>query len=82
MNLDFDIGARRAKAILLDGDDRMAAVASAALTGQMRSATPIAVCKRDRRCETFQPEAAHAATFVASSARPRRLAPFAKEISQ
>jgi hypothetical protein len=82
MNLDFDIGARRAKAFLLDGDDRMAAVVSAGLRGQMRSATPIAVSKRDGRFETFQPEAARAAAFVASSARRRRLAPFAKEISQ
>ena len=82
MNRDFEIGARHATAILLGGDDRAAAVAGAGMTRPMRGATPIAVCKRDRRVETFQPDAARAATFVASSARRRRLARFAKEISQ
>jgi hypothetical protein len=82
MNLDFDTGARRAKAILLDGDDRLAAVASAGVKGQMRGETPVAVCKRDRWFEAIQPEAARAATFVASDAHWRRLAPIAKEISQ
>jgi hypothetical protein len=82
MNLDFDLGARRAKAILLDGDDRVVAVASAGARGQMGGATPVAVCKRDWWFEAFQPEAARAANFVASDAHRRRLGPFAKEISQ
>jgi hypothetical protein len=82
MNLDFDIGARCAKAFPLDGDDRAVAVASAGVRGQMRGATPLALCKGDRWFEAFQPEAARAATFVASDACRRRLAVFAKEISQ
>jgi hypothetical protein len=38
--------------------------------------------RRDRRIAGFQPKAAQAATFVASLAGRRRLAPIAKEISQ
>lgn len=44
--------------------------------------TPDAVCARARRIETFEPDATRAATFTESRARWRRLAPFAKEISQ
>jgi len=80
MNLDFNIGARRAKAVLFGGDDRL--VVGAVASGETRAATANAPCQRDWRIATFQPEAARAATFVASSARRRRLAPFAKEISQ
>jgi hypothetical protein len=80
MNLEFDIGARRVKGILLGDDDRL--VAGAGLSGETRGAAANAVRERDRRVATFQPEAAHAAAFTASSARWRRLASFAKEISQ
>jgi len=38
--------------------------------------------RRNRRIAIFQPTAAQAATFVASLACRRRLAPLAKEISQ
>jgi hypothetical protein len=38
--------------------------------------------RRDRRIAIFQPKAADAATFLASLADRRRLAPLAKEISQ
>ena len=64
MNLDFNIGACSAKAVLLDGGDRPVAVVGA------------------RRAESFQPRAAFAALFVKGRARWRRLAFFAKEISQ
>ena len=82
IKIDFNIGARRAKAIPLDGDDRMIVVAGDGLTRQRRNATPIAVCRRDMRFGTVLLEAARAATFTASAARWRRLAPFAKEIRQ
>jgi hypothetical protein len=39
MNLDFNIGARRAKAIRLDGDDRVAAVAGGGVTERMCDAS-------------------------------------------
>ena len=80
MNLEFNIGARSAKAVLFDGDDRL--VVGTGRSGETRAATANAPRKRNRRIATFQPEAARAATFTASSARWRRLAPFAKEISQ
>jgi xylulokinase len=41
---------------------------------------PAAVCTRARRLESFMPDAGRAASFTASHARWRRLAPFAKEI--
>ena len=82
INIDFNIGARGAKAILLDGDDCMTVVAGDCLTRQRRNATPIAICRRDMRLGTVLLEAARAATFTASAARWRRLAPFTKEISQ
>jgi|NGEPerStandDraft_6_1074524.scaffolds.fasta_scaffold24901_2 hypothetical protein len=80
MKLEFEIGARRVKGILLDGDDRL--VAGAGLSGETRHVTANALCARSRRKEAFQPEAAHAAIFVARPARWRCLAAFAKEISQ
>ncbi|TBW40788.1 xylulokinase [Siculibacillus lacustris] len=43
---------------------------------------PTAVCRRARRLESFQPDAARAASFSESHARWRHLAPFAKEISR
>jgi ribulose kinase len=82
MFLGFDIGASSAKAVLLDRDDRLVAIAAADLPGQMRATSLAAVCKRAWRVETFPPDAARAATFTASHARRRRLAPFAKEIRQ
>ena len=82
MNIDFNLGDRRAKPIPLDGDDRTKVVAGACLTRQKRYAAPIAVCRRDMGVETFQREAARAATLTARAARRRRLARFAKEISQ
>ncbi|MGA2493801.1 MAG: hypothetical protein ABSF67_12725 [Roseiarcus sp.] len=80
MNLEFDIGARRAKAAHFGDDDRL--VVGARLSSETRGATASALCKRNRRIATFRLEAARAAAFTASSARWRRLAPFAKEISQ
>jgi sugar (pentulose or hexulose) kinase len=82
MFLGFDIGASSVKAVLLDGGNRVAAVAGADLPGQMRAASLDAVCKRAWRIGTFRADAARAATFAASRARWRRLAPFAEEISQ
>ena len=82
MFLGFDIGASSVKTVLLDSDDRVVAIAGADLPGQMRAASPDAVCKRAWRIETLQPNAARAATFTASHARCRRVAPFAKEIRQ
>jgi len=78
MKLDSDIGARSAKAILFDGDDRVGAGPS----GETRGASANAVWRRARRVETLQPDAAHAAPFAEGCARRRRLAPLAKEISQ
>jgi hypothetical protein len=77
MSLDFGIGACSAKAVLFGGDDGFVDGA-----GATRRAMANALCKRGRRVATFQPEAARAVTVTASSARWRRLAPFAKEISQ
>jgi sugar (pentulose or hexulose) kinase len=71
MFLGFDNGACSVKAVLLDSDDRVA-----------RAATLDAVCRRAWRIETFQADAARAATFTASRAGRRGFAPFAKEISQ
>jgi hypothetical protein len=80
MSLEFDIGARRAKALLFDDNERL--VVGADLSSGTRAATANALCKRDTRIAAFEPEAARAASFTASSAGWRRLARFAKEISQ
>jgi hypothetical protein len=80
MRLEFEIGARCVKGILLDSDDRL--VAGAGLSGGTRRVIANALCKHGRRREAFQPEAAHAAIFVARPAGRRCLAAFAKEISQ
>jgi hypothetical protein len=79
MNLEFDISASRVKAVPFGGDDRL--IAGARLSSESRGAMANALCKRDRRIANCQPKAARAATFTASSAVWRRLAPFAKEIS-
>ena len=79
MNREFDIGASRANVILL-GDHGLVAGSSA--SGETRAAIANARCRRHGRVAALQPEAARAATFTASSAGWRRLAPFAKEISQ
>ena len=47
MKLDSDIGARSAKAILFDGDDR--GVAGAGPSGETRGASANAVWRRARR---------------------------------
>jgi len=79
MKLAFEIGARRVKGTL-DVDDRL--VAGAGLSRDRRRAIANARCAHGRSREAFQPEAAHAAIFVARPAGRRRLAAFAKEISQ
>ena len=79
MNRDVDIGASRANVILL-GDYRL--LAEACASGETRAATANMRCRRYGRVATLQPKAARAATFTASCARWRRLAPFAKEITQ
>jgi len=80
MKPEFNSDARRVKGIPLDGDDRL--VAGAALSGEKRRVIANALCARSKRREAFQPEAAHAAIFVTRPAGRRRLATFAKEISQ
>ena len=77
MSLDFAIGACSVKAVLLDGDDRgVAAAGCRAIARRTRIAW-----RRAWRVETSGPTRA-AATFTASRAHRRRLAPIAKEISQ
>jgi hypothetical protein len=77
MSLGFDFGASSVKTVLLDSDDRVIAIAGADPPNQMRAAALEAICKRAWRVETFQPDAARAATFTASRACRGRLALFA-----
>ncbi len=76
----FDIDASSLKAVLLDGEDRM--IAGAGLSGQARGAAPYVAGGLGGCGETFPRAAARAATVAVSPAAWRRLACFAKEISQ
>jgi hypothetical protein len=80
MNRELEIGARRAKAFHFGDDDRQ--VVDASLSNGTRRPAGNALVERDARAPAFEREAARAANFAASAAGWRRLATFAKEISQ